>query len=247
MNSPLLSVITVVYNNVNHIKNTINSVLLQKYKNIEIIVIDGGSTDGTIELLKQFESKVTLISEQDSGIYDAMNKGIFLATGEWIIFMNSGDSFYSGNSVIDFFAHYLYFKEAMIAYGDVNIVSVNRENIISQRTRKIKFESICHQGQVISRKALLDSNGYNTIYKVYSDFDFQFRCFLQSPEKIVYVPVCLSNFNLGGVSSRPFYLFLNEYVDIIKFLPFSKRLPYLLYAYQFALRSFIYEKFKSSN
>lgn len=243
-----VSIITVVYNGEETIERTINSVINQTYTNVEYIVVDGNSKDSTNIIIKKYNHKITsYISEKDNGIYDAMNKGILLATGEWIIFMNSGDSFYSENSLNEFFSYYSNFKEAKIAYGDVNIVSSTGENRLSQQHRKIKFDSICHQGQVILRQALLDSKGYNTRYKVYSDFNFQLRSYLQSPDKLVYVPVCLANYNLMGVSSRPFYLFLNEYLDIVKILPFSKRLSNLLYAYQFALRSFIYQKLKAKD
>ena len=95
MNSPLISVVTVSYNAVDTIERTILSVLNQTYSDIEYIIIDGGSTDGTVDLIKKYADKITYwVSEPDQGIYDAMNKGIDVATGEWINFMNSGDSFY---------------------------------------------------------------------------------------------------------------------------------------------------------
>src|SRR5215217_1386671 len=91
---PVLSVITVVYNNVKDIERTMLSVLGQTYKAIEYIVIDGQSTDGTLQVVEKYKSSLAkIISEKDKGIYDAMNKGISLATGNYIIFMNSGDEF----------------------------------------------------------------------------------------------------------------------------------------------------------
>src|ERR1700761_7114863 len=92
---PILSVITIVYNNVNDIERTMLSVLNQTYGHIEYIVIDGKSNDGTLEIIKRYENRIAkLISEKDEGIYDAMNKGIAAATGDYVIFMNSGDEFY---------------------------------------------------------------------------------------------------------------------------------------------------------
>ncbi len=89
---PFISIITVVYNNVSHIQKTLNSIYSQKYKNYEIIVIDGGSTDGTLDIIKKNKNKINIwISEKDRGIYDAFNKGIKLATGDFIGFVNSDD------------------------------------------------------------------------------------------------------------------------------------------------------------
>lgn len=93
--NPLISIVTVVFNGVDILEQTILSVINQSYKNVEFIVVDGNSTDGTIELLKKYDSYISKwVSEQDSGIYDAMNKGIELASGKWINFMNGGDTFY---------------------------------------------------------------------------------------------------------------------------------------------------------
>ena len=92
---PVLSVITVVYNNVNDIERTMLSVLNQTYRHIEYIIVDGHSKDGTLETIKRYENRLArLISEKDSGIYDAMNKGLAAATGDYVLFMNSGDEFY---------------------------------------------------------------------------------------------------------------------------------------------------------
>ena len=95
MNIALISIITVSYNAVKTIEDTINSVLNQTYPNIEYIIIDGGSTDGTLDVIKKYQDKITYwVSEPDKGIYDAMNKGALKATGVWLHFMNAGDTFY---------------------------------------------------------------------------------------------------------------------------------------------------------
>ncbi|HWZ04155.1 MAG TPA: glycosyltransferase, partial [Mucilaginibacter sp.] len=97
---PILSVITVVYNNVQDIERTMLSVLTQTYPRIEYIIIDGKSTDGTLKIINRYKDQVAKIfSEKDEGIYDAMNKGLAAATGDYVIFMNSGDEFYERDTV----------------------------------------------------------------------------------------------------------------------------------------------------
>ena len=94
MDAPIISVITVCYNVASSIEKTMLSVLNQTYKNLEYIIIDGNSTDGTVDIIKRYAERLTFwISEPDNGIYDAMNKGIVKATGEFLIFMNAGDQF----------------------------------------------------------------------------------------------------------------------------------------------------------
>ena len=101
--NPLFTVITVVYNAVDKIEDTIKSVISQSYENVEYIIIDGGSSDGTIDIIKKYEDKIDFwLSEKDSGIYDAMNKGIDLATGDWINFMNAGDCFHDSDVITSF-------------------------------------------------------------------------------------------------------------------------------------------------
>src|SRR5690606_38456206 len=113
------SVITVVYNHVRDIERTLLSVLGQTYPNIEYIIVDGASTDGTLDILKNYESRFAkLISERDQGIYDAMNKGLHHATGDYVLFMNAGDEIYSNDTVSKIFAHE---PDADIYYGETEM------------------------------------------------------------------------------------------------------------------------------
>ena len=112
---PLISVVTVVFNGVDMLEQTIRSIVSQTYPNVEFIVIDGGSTDGTIDLIKKYEHKISYwTSEKDGGIYDAMNKGTAVATGEWIGFMNAGDSYFDETVLAKIFSQPI---DADIVYG----------------------------------------------------------------------------------------------------------------------------------
>src|SRR5476651_1350657 len=131
MFQPKLSVITIVYNNVRDIERTMLSVLNQTFGNIEYIIIDGASTDGTLEVIKRYQNRIAkLISEKDEGIYDAMNKGLTIATGDYVLFMNSGDEFYATDTVEKVFASA---PGADIYYGETEMMSDNDENLGQRR------------------------------------------------------------------------------------------------------------------
>ena len=122
---PLVSIVTVVYNGEVFLEKTIQSVINQSYSNIEYIIIDGGSTDETVDIIKKYEDRIDYwVSEIDSGIYDAMNKGIDLASGDWINFMNAGDSFVGCNVLLNL-NYFLSDINYDIIYGDVNIIDTN--------------------------------------------------------------------------------------------------------------------------
>jgi glycosyltransferase involved in cell wall biosynthesis len=103
INMPLISIITVSYNNQDGLEQTIQSIINQTYKNIEYIIIDGGSTDGTVEIIKKYEDNIEFwTSESDNGIFDAMNKGLSHAHGEWVHYLNSSDVYFSHTTLENF-------------------------------------------------------------------------------------------------------------------------------------------------
>jgi len=175
---PKISVITVVYNNVSEIEETILSVINQDYINKEYIIIDGGSTDGTVEIIKKYESYINYwVSEPDNGIYFAMNKGIEIATGEWINFMNSGDYFVCKETLSNVFAKFSFTKYGVI-YGNTVI---KRNGLLL----KIKADSIdkisikmplSHQSLFVKR-FLIKSNKFNTFYKYAADYEMIFKLY----------------------------------------------------------------------
>lgn len=216
---PILSVITIVYNNVNDIERTMLSVLNQTYDHIEYIVVDGRSTDGTVEIVKRYESRIAkLISEKDKGIYDAMNKGIAAATGDYIIFMNSGDEFYDSDTVAAVFASAL---DADIYYGETEMIDSSGQSL-GQRRHKAPEQftwrsfnlgmSVSHQAIYIKR-ALVEP--YDMQYALSADIDWIIRA-AKKAKNIVNVNRYVAKYLVGGMSKKKHRQSLAERFDIMK-------------------------------
>jgi len=198
---PLVSIITVVYNGAKHVEQTINSVLNQSYKNFEYIIIDGGSTDNTIEVIKQYENKIDYWqSEHDEGIYFAMNKGISLAKGELIGIINS-DDYYLPDTIAKV-VEADKTQHAAIYYGDMQYISEAGELLSAAKpdiTKMNEMPAIFHPTCFV-RKNVYDKAGmFDTQYKISSDYDFLLRCLKQN-FIFHYIPETLTCFRLGGMS-----------------------------------------------
>ena len=171
--NPLISIVTVCFNAVNNIEETILSVISQSYENIEYIIIDGGSTDGTVDIIKKYESKIHYwISEPDQGVYDAMNKGINRATGKWINFMNAGDTFYYQNT-LELCANLLNKERNIdVLYGNTILIYNNASYLAyPYRLNNLNNHMIfCHQSSLIKRE-LLENNLFNLEYKIAADYN----------------------------------------------------------------------------
>ncbi|MVN92415.1 glycosyltransferase family 2 protein [Mucilaginibacter aquatilis] len=214
-----LSVITIVYNNVQHIERTLQSVINQTYTNIEYIVVDGLSTDGTREIIYRYKDKIaTLISEKDNGIYDAMNKGLALATGDYVIFMNSGDTFYAPDTVEQVFSTA---PDADIYYGETEMMDEAGNNLGQRRHKAPKqfgFEdfrygmSISHQAIYI-KCALVQP--YNLKYQLSADIDWILQA-AKKAKKIVNVNRYVAKYLVGGMSKKKHRQSLMERFDIMR-------------------------------
>ena len=180
MGIPLISIITVVRNDVEHIEQTMLSVLGQTYGNVEYIVIDGGSTDGTVDIIKKYADKLAYwVSEPDGGIYPAMNKGLLHATGEWVNFMNSGDSFADDNVLNDVFGkqHTLYPSQHHILIGGntVNFFPDGHEEIHHAESAETIPHHLpfSHQASFTRREACQ----FDTRYKYAADYALFYAIF----------------------------------------------------------------------
>ena len=202
----LISVITPCFNSEKTISQTLESMLSQSYQNYEYILIDGGSTDNTIEIIKQYEpkfgGKLKYISEKDNGIYDAMNKGIKLAKGDMIGIVNS-DDYYEKDSLKAVAEVYDSKVPYLILYGAVRYVNQNCEELKISiiHHRSIGEDMIYHPATFVSRSIYRDMFLYDLQYRYSSDLDFILKA--NENKDIVFKPIyqVLSNFREGGASN----------------------------------------------
>lgn len=200
---PKVSIITVVYNGEAHLEQTIRSVLGQSYGNIEYIIIDGGSTDGTLSLLEQYDEHIDYwVSEPDGGIYDAMNKGIAKATGEIVGLINA-DDWYETDAVekaVQAFER----TKADVVHGGMYILKENGEGFVKSAVsemQKLSKGMLLNHPTVFARKALYDKyGGFDTSYRIVADWEMMMRWKLQGAE-FAALEETLANFRMGGVSS----------------------------------------------
>jgi len=205
MIKPKITVITVVYNAHAIIERTIKSVIGQSYLNIEYIIIDGASSDGTLEIAERYESKIALIeSGRDDGIYDAMNKGLKYATGDYVLFLNAGDELYDADTLTKVFAGADY---ADVYYGNTAIISSDGAVLGDRRLtppdalswKSLKYGMCVSHQSFIARRSLCEN--YNLHYKVSADIDWVIKV-LKSSDKIKNTYIYIAKYLEGGKSAQ---------------------------------------------
>jgi glycosyltransferase involved in cell wall biosynthesis len=218
--SPLISIITPTLNSAETVLSCLKSVAEQDYKNIEHIIIDGNSSDATLDIVKGFSSNhsyIRLISEPDSGIYDAMNKGIFLSKGTWLYFLGSDDIFYCENVLSNIFNNKLIYTQKII-YGNVLINgnagwAKNGQIYDGKFTlHKLIEKNICHQAIFYKKDVFNKGDSFNSRYTICADWDMNLR--MWASFKFYYLEIIIAIFK-GGNSSN---LIENNYYDIDKWL-----------------------------
>lgn len=229
-NLPLVTVITVVFNDCRSIEKTLINVTNQTYPNLEYIIVDGGSKDGTLEIIKKYTSKTSkYISEPDNGIYDAMNKGVAMAMGEWVIFMNSGDWFYELTTVEDVFSNFDT-TDAEIIYGNTLKRSVDKSRIdIPSKPSTFWRNLVVHQS-IFSRRTLNLKYPFDLQFKVAADFDFIFKIFYFK-HKAVYIDTIISSFDMTGFSKDNRYIGFREDRRIALKYSGNRMLGYIVFIY----------------
>jgi len=204
-----ISVITVVFNNVSTIGKALASVKNQTHQDIEHIVIDGGSTDGTLDVIEQYSANITkFVSEPDHGIYDAMNKGLSMATGDLVCFLNS-DDMYVDSHVLERASRIIEQDSLDAIFADVTYFRADNPEKILRRYSSSRFspEKIAYgwmpaHPTLLMRKAVFDRvGGFKSSYRIGGDFEFIARAFGKGELKYRYLPEVLVKMQMGGAST----------------------------------------------
>jgi glycosyltransferase involved in cell wall biosynthesis len=233
---PLISIVTVVYNGEKYLEETIQSIINQTYENIEYIIIDGASTDGTVDIIKKYENQIDYwVSEKDDGIYNAMNKGLDLSSGEWVNFMNSGDKFIDFNTIKELkFDDFSASHNVGIITGFVKIVDIHG-NWLGYRHPYQTLEDCCfvkdnciaHQATFISANTLKKVGHFSIEYKIQGDYDYWLKA-KKLNIKILQLKKDVALFSNDGLSSNHSLLYLsirekyrslyrNNYIGLLKY------------------------------
>lgn len=202
----LISILTVVYNNSKGLERTIQSVSNQTYSNIEYVIIDGASTDGTLNIIERYKLFIDYyLSEEDEGIYDAMNKGVNYCNGDFVIFLNAGDCFYSSNSLDEAITkmndpNLIYFGRAKIEKDKINWLYPPTIIDTQEKAKKWAIKYLPNHQTILFPKCFYKFNKFNTTFKLFGDTDYKIRCLKYND--VYFLDIVLSTFELGGVSSR---------------------------------------------
>ncbi len=212
-----ISIITTTFNSATYLEDCIKSVLKQDYKDIEYIIIDGKSTDDTIKIANQYKSEINiLISEPDNGIYDALNKGVALATGEVIGIMHS-DDFFADETILNKVSTLFKQTNTDVLYGNLDYVNRGNPKKIIRKWRSKKYKENlfswgwmpAHPTFYAKRDLFVKFGNYNLQYKSAADYDLMLRFVHKHKCKTAFLPVTMVKMRVGGVSNKSFYNRLN--------------------------------------
>ncbi|QHT71145.1 glycosyltransferase [Rhodocytophaga rosea] len=221
--SPLISIITVTYNAASVLEATIQSVIGQNFRNFEYIIIDGASTDGTLEIIRKYGEHISYwVSEPDKGLYDAMNKGLKAAKGKYVWFMNAGDKIYNKETLKLIFSQSM---EADVLYGDALFFQADgKENgLRSQVTphqlpANLNWKSlqygmvVCHQSFIVKKEI---APLYDLSHPYSADVDWEIQC-LKHARDIVHTGLVLCRYLTGGFSKKHLYRSLADRFDVLR-------------------------------
>lgn len=249
-----ISIITVTFNCQNSICKTIESVISQTYNNIEYIIIDGNSTDNTKSLINNYKKSIShFISESDNGIYDAINKGIKISSGDYIILLHSGDIFFNYLTIENSFKEISINKNIDIFFSNILFIdNLENKKIIRKYKSKyfrpfmFRFGFMPAHTSTIIRKSCFELYGfYNINYKIASDFDLLFRFIYLNKIKFKFLDINFTYMSIGGLSTSGFKSMKrinNEISHSLKTHNLYTNKILIYFKYAFKIWSFIYKK-----
>lgn len=203
---PTISVVTIVRNGFDYIENTIKSVLSQNYDLIEYVVIDGASTDGTVDIIRAYQEKICKwISEKDEGIADAFNKGYALSSGEYVLFLNSDDFLASDDVVTKIVSEIIAENYPLLIYGDCDVLDRKSGRVLYRASVDITSKGL-RRGQMLPQPSLFAHRSY---FEKYGMFDISFKIAMDYEwllrggmrERLIHVPQLITGVRNGGVST----------------------------------------------
>jgi glycosyltransferase involved in cell wall biosynthesis len=197
---PVVSVVLAVYNAGDALERTLESVLLQAYPALELVIVDGGSKDGTIDRIRRYEENVDYwVSEPDRGVYDAYNKGVRLAAGEWLYFIGAGDELADRDAVVRILSPP---PPGKLVYGNVRWGDTGK--IYDGRFTKLKLcrRNVCHQAAFYHRDLFRELGEFDLRYPVVADWVFNLKCFGNAATRPAYKDTVVANFDLTGIASQ---------------------------------------------
>lgn len=212
---PKITVITVVLNDKKGLERTILSVKGQVYENLEYIVIDGDSKDGTTTVIEENLELIDFwISDCDEGIYDAMNKGIDMANGDWIIFMNAGDTF-KNDQVLKELTNYKIQPETRLIYGDVNTQYESFERVMrAGKLNMLKYGMVFSHQSALFKTEWIKENKYDTCYQLAADYKQIMGLYLENTTYFQYFPITIATVDVLGIANLLPYRVSIEYLKI---------------------------------
>lgn len=220
-NEITISVVTATWNSVNFVSDCMNSVSQQDYKKYEHVIVDGASTDGTVELISKYLGpKSKLYSEPDGGIYDAFNKGIGLSTGEVIGFLNA-DDFYASSNALTQIAEAFKDPTVCAVFGDLEYVKQQDTSVIVRRWKGNQFNirdlvygwMPAHPTFYVRREWYDLIGGFDASYKISADYFSMLKLFSHLDFKTKYIPYCLVKMRLGGASNKSLNMLLRKSIE----------------------------------
>jgi glycosyltransferase involved in cell wall biosynthesis len=217
---PLVTIITVVFNGEKHLEQTIQSVINQTYDNVEYIVIDGGSTDGTVDIIRKYENQIDYwVSEPDGGLYHAINKGITLCMGRLVGIIHAGDN-YTLEAIVEVVEAYLKKTSAALFTGDCQCLFRDNYNwyIRSGNLGPLPYKTLPHPSTFVSLETYKKYGAFETSFKIASDYEFFCRCFAQSVE-FIYINKTIAIMMNPGISNNYYMTAKEELMVRMRYLP----------------------------